>query len=268
MLSSTLNAEMLKKPSKRQIKSLIHKMVLKSRNTEFTGVYADYLGIKCKKVVINNINILKIGKVFSSYYRRSGDYAGSSFKVKFTINGSCQLSAPYRINEDEYSRYLYKKKRSNKKLTPVMPLDLSGKIPFRKNVPFEVNIYADDYGDWVASDGISTFRKEDSIASEQTKNYLKKLFYRHNKSKVVEWKREQKRAKNRLSDEATRGFNVMKYDRLYTKEFQQLLALQSKRIKEFMGKTYWQVSHTRDHAKRDLVMREFLNQMRLNTKRR
>lgn len=275
LTASVSHAAPLKKPSKNEIKRLIKKMVLKSKTPIFTGIdnpsYTHPL--TCTKINIQKIDILKVGRASSNYYERSGNYINSEFKVKFLIKGACTLSDTYRINTYAYNDYVYELRQANrhhdKKPTPVMPMDLKGRVPFRGNIPFEIYILTDDYGDWYAVEHANAFRKEDRCLSDKTTNYLKKLFYKKNRANVKKWKQEQIAAKNRLSDGAERGKRVMQYNRLFTSKVKAQLESQPKRIREFVYGGYWKILQQESHKgsdrfrKSDQFLKEVINQMRL-----
>ncbi len=268
-------AEPLKKPSPETVKQLIKEMVLKSKTTIFTGIgRATYPTLlTCENIYIEEINLLKIGRVASNYYERGGSYINSGFKVKFLIKGTCDLSRAYRLNEHEYSKYTYllkeAKRHNSKKPTPVMPMDLSGTIPFRNDVAFEVSILTDDYGDWYASEYSNAFKEEDRCFSDKTAAYLQKLFTSTHQANIKKWEQAQINEKNRLSDEAESGKNLIKYNRLFTKEVKMLLDAQPKRIREFVYRGYWEVARKESHKstqrfrKTDLFLKEVIKQMKL-----
>ena len=270
---SVANAKPLAKPSSGQIKKLIKKMLLESKTTIFAGIDGDAYGndVKCNNISVNKINLLKIGRASSNYYERSGNYINSEFKVKFTIRGACDLSSAYKINPFEYDKYKDELRKANrfheKKPTPVMLMALSGRVPFRSNIPYEVYFSTDDYGDWYAVENPVSAKKEDRSYSDATKAYLKKLFYKTNRSKVKTWEKEQIIAKNKLSDDAERGAGLIRYDRLLTTELRKQLFTQPKHIREFVFSSYWKLAQRGDRALSNRFLREVFKQMKLKAAR-
>lgn len=276
---SISTAEPLEKPSEDTLKQLIKKMVLKSKTTIFTGIerYAYPHNMRCENIKIENINILKIGRASSNYYERSGNYINSEFKVKFLIKGTCDLNHAYRINAGEYDQYTYLLEKANrhensKKPTPVIPMDLNGTQPFRDDIPFEVDILTDDYGDWYASEYPNAFQKQDRCLSDKTTQYLKQRFYQTNQANIKRWEQAQIDEKNRLSSTAQSGQNLIKYDKLFTQEVKSLLDSQPKRIREFVFSNYWklarQESDKRSHRfrKSHQFLKEVIKQMKLQNR--
>ncbi len=272
---SIASAAPLAKPSSGQIKKLIKKMLLESKTTIFTGIDGDTYGnddVKCNNISVKKINLLKIGRASSNYYERSGNYINSEFKVKFTIRGACDLTSAFKINPFEYDRYKDKLRRANrfneKKPTPVMPMALSGRVPFRSDIPYEVYFSTDDYGDWFAVKNPISAKKKDRSYSDATKAYLKKLFYKKNGSKIKTWEKEQIIAKNKLSDDAERGAGLIRYDRLLTTELRKQLFAQPKRTREFVFSSYWKLAQRGDKALSNRFLREVFKQMKLKAARK
>jgi len=272
---SIANAAPLKKPSPAQIKKLIkQKMIKKKTLIAALGTNSSRKS-KCEDMHINKIKILKIGRSGSTYYKYSGEYINSSFMVKFLIQGSCNITPAYRINDSEYSDYMRGFRRysrvyedgthlGNKKPIPVMPMDLKGKIPFRSNIPLETSFFTDSYGDWTTSGlpGIVN-PKENNYYSDKTKKYLIALFNKKNTSNIKKWEREQVIAKNKMSDDAESGLHVIIFNKIYTSEFKALLQSQPKSVKDYILKTYWKINlHNRNHVKSDQFLRETLRLMR------
>jgi len=270
MSLSVANAAPPGKPSSGQIKKLIKEMLIKSKTTSFVGIsnvtYKTKKDIECENTTVKKIKILKIGRASSNYYKSSGNYINSNFKVKFLIQGSCNLSSTYRINAYEYQKYKNDLVESNrrsyrKKPTPLIPMDLSGRVPFRGNIPFEVYISTDDYGDWYANEP-SSFKEEDRHYSDKTKKYLKDLFYRKHGASVKKWEKDQTLAASKMSYDAETGLSVIKYNRLYTAEVKALLLSQPKRIREYVFSRYWKLSRSRNHARSDKFLRDVIAQLK------
>jgi len=252
------NAKPLRKPSNGEIKKIIKKMLLKTKTPIFAGIYPSDQSTKCENIHIKRIKLLKVGRASSNYYERSGSYISSNFMVKFSISGSCTLNSPYRINKYEYDRYTNSSRRDKRKSKPVMPMDLKGRVPF-KNIPFEIEIYTDDYGDWY-SNSAWAFNKRDRTYSKNATKYLKNLFYKTQHASVKKWKKEQTIAASKLSYSAETGLKVIKYDRLYTKELAAKLRVQPKRIREAIFSQYWKLSS--DRAKQIEFIRVVSEQLR------
>lgn len=253
---SVSEAQPLRKPSAGQIKKLIKKMITKNKVAFFVGLDSTD-DSKCENIKINRLKILKIGRAKSNYYEQSGNYIDSDFMVKFTIQGSCNLTPPFRINENEYNEYKYHRNKHK----PVMPMDLSGRVPFR-SIPFEVQILTDDYGDWYASKYPYVFNKEDRPYTDKTKKYLKNLYYRKNGKKVKAWNKEQARLKSRMSDGAESGYHVMQFDHLYTREVKAMLEAQPKKTREFVYGSYWKLMEKDNRADTDRFLREVIKQLK------
>ncbi len=270
-----VQAAPLTKPSSGQIKQLIKKQLLESKTTIFVGIsnitYKEKKDVECENIKVQNIKILKIGRASSSYYKQSGSYIGSNFKVKFSIQGSCKLSTPYRLNTYKYQQYQDDlrefHRRGGKKPTPVIPMDLKGRLPFRSNVPFEVYISTDDYGDWYANGQPNAFNKEDSHYSVKTEKYLANLFYKTQGTTVKKWEKKQALAKSKMSFDAESGLSVIKYDNRISREVKAQLRAQPKHIKEFVYSTYWKLSSRRSPAKAAQFIRQVTKQMKLKTAR-
>jgi len=276
VLNLTVVAEPLRKPSTKQIKNLIKKMLFENKTTIFTGIsnvtYKSKKDIECENIKVKKIRILKVGKASSNYYERSGDYINSSFVVKFSIQGSCNLTSKFRINPYEYDKYKYALDKYNtvfedgthagKKPTPVMPMDLTGRVPFRSNVPFETYIATDNYGDWYAKEP-NSFKESDRHYSDKTKQYLKSLYQRKNGASVKKWKRQQAIKENRMSDDAERGLKQIIYDRLFTSKVKAQLFSQPKPVREFVFSQYWKLSNRYNHKKASQFLREVIRVMRL-----
>lgn len=263
---SVIPAMALSKPSPEKIKQLIKEMLYKHKSPRLLGIDS-FPNHKCENIKIENIRLLKIGRAKSSYYRSSGKYISSEFKVKFTAKGSCVLTPPYRINASEYDKYQNALRRANaygsKKPAPVMPMDLGGRLPFR-NIPFEAYIMTDDYGDWVALDVPTAFNKEDRHYTKKTKQYLKSLFLKKNGGKIQNWEKEQRLAAEKMSPEAESGLRVIKFHRLYTPEVHAMLQSKSKRLREFVYSTYWKLGMRRgNHAETDQFLREVIRQLKI-----
>jgi len=249
------NAKPLKKPSNGEIKRIIKRMLIKNKNPIFVGIDNYEESTRCENIHVKRIKLLKVGRATSNYYERSGSYIDSDFWVKYLISGSCTLSPAFRINSYEYDKH----KNSRRKTKPVMPMDLKGRVPFRSNIPYETHIMTDNYGDWFARDALSVNLK-DRYYSKRTKKYLKNLFYKTQRSSIKKWKREQTIAANRLSSEAQSGYNVIQFNRHYTKAFDAKLRTQPKRAREAFYKAYWRLSP--NHAKQDELIRVVSEQLR------
>jgi len=257
MSLSVANAAPPGKPSSGQIKKLIKEMLIKSKTTSFVGIsnitYKEKKDIECENTTVKKIKILKIGRASSNYYKSSGSYINTNFKVKFLIQGSCNLSSTYRVNN--YDSYVYQNKKNGvKNPAPWMPMDLSGRVPFRSNIPFEVYISTDDYGDWYANEP-NSFKEEDRHYSDKTQKYLKDLFYRKHGDFVKKWEKDQALAASKMSDDAEGGLKVIKYNRLYTAEVKALLLSQPKPVREYVFSRYWKISLSRNYARSDKFLR-------------
>jgi len=207
---SSVEAEGLTKLSPSKIKALILNKIKQSDEIPTNLVGIDEYGLWCGSAKVESLKILKIGKASSNYYERSGSYIGSYFKVKFAIKGSCVLSKPYRFNKWEVRRAEDKRRKYIRGINNpydyypnapelIDPIDFSGRMPFM-NVPFELTISTDDYGDW--SPNISSIYpfnyKEDSAYTDKTTAYLKALYYQKNKDTIE--KRKLEKAAKKVSD--------------------------------------------------------------------
>jgi len=252
---TSANAKPLKKPSNGEIKRIIKRMLVKNKNPIFVGIDNYEESTRCENIHIKRIKLLKVGRATSNYYERSGSYIDSDFMVKFLISGSCTLTPAFRINSSEYNTHKY----SRRKTKPVMPMDLKGRVPFRSNIPYETRIMTDSYGDWVAREALSANEK-DRYYSKSTKKYLKNLFYKTQRSSIKKWKKQQTIAANKLSIDAQSGYNVIQFNRHYTKELDAKLRTQPKRAREAFYKAYWRLAP--NHAKQDELIRVVSEQLR------
>ena len=179
-INSSVSAKGLAKPSSSHIIRIIKTALNQEAPTNMVGILS-FGKHHCINPSIKHIKLLKIGRSSSNYYESSGNYINSEFYVKFTIQGSCELSTPYIINDGEVSKDKSKRRRyyryhPNGDYNSLQAQTLSGRLPFR-NIPFDVLITTDRYGDWVTNKNyITPFNESDRVHTDKTKNYIKALY--------------------------------------------------------------------------------------------
>ena len=187
---SLLLADTTPKPSSKKIAKLIKSYIVTKQPSLLVGIdsYDHSEDYSCSNTKISKLKILKIGRTGSTFYKQSGQYINSEFFVKFKLSGSCKLNKPYMVNYYEIQKYKrdiqkYSRWKDGKK--PIQPVEknLRGRLPY-KNIPFEVIIGTDRYGDWIVY-SIDNFKKEDRLYKDKNKNYLNRLYSRKFGSEVA-----------------------------------------------------------------------------------
>lgn len=197
---ATISAASLKVPSNAQVKKMIKNEMKNGDNPEYRllagfdrAVDSSYL--VCNQPKVNKIRILKRGKAFNSFVKDSGRYVNSWFNIKFTVDGSCKLSAPGEVD----SKFVYIDGHSGLKV-------IIGRVPFRK-IPIRASFTTDDYGDWQVN--ISA-------------NYSK---YTLNGKKITE---------TRYNDEVRKSYRLKLYEqrnpKIFWKNNKELYVLKGKKL--------------------------------------
>lgn len=169
LISSSFSITNAAPISRAKISKLIKAEILtrhRITDSEFAGFMTsdDLEGAFCNERVVDAVKILRIGEVHQR-----------SFKIKFTIKGSCKLSRPVKV--DIRSWYDIEKETGSRYLRITKMID--GRVPYR-NVPLTALIRKDDFGDWAVDDGwdpINFYNHDrDRPESKSSLAYREKLY--------------------------------------------------------------------------------------------
>ena len=252
LLIITTSILFAQKPTNQQVVNMIKVGLKKDINRAeslmglpYTSILAK--GPEFKKVKINSVKLIKVGKAQRNYYEQGGDYINSFFYVKALVNGSAILKEDYCFGYTESSDYNRKDSTQCKHKKY-----LEGELPFRK-VAQKFLITTDEYGDWYAvykgiadkrdqidedENRIKIYRAQHPIVKEEKKDdFLQSLIDENKKrdASLDKVKIENKRSLSTMKNQLTKYEDIQAIDALKQKCIDEdwLCGYQISNFKEF-----------------------------------